>query len=357
MKKISLTALLALISLPKIVSALGPPEDVQTFGVYLVNFITIYVVALMFGVSLLIFIYNIIRYFILENDSYSGKEDAKRYALYSIIGMVLMTIIWGVVNLVVGGLGFARTQPVCPDIFTSEECASMQPGGFGAADFGNDPLGEFGGAGGFSSPELDAAKAIVTTAVSARLSDLPIDYGNENVSAVTPLINSTYGLLTTNTATNPADHQALVNAAKRLETSGLLSSSAAARYINAINSVRTIGGLPNIFPDTNLSVPLTADALASIDATKADLRIALIDSLKDDPNRSGTANGTLADEETEADRIITDLYSASTDEQVVIIDGLFDNEVIFPAQQGDLYNEFINDLNMINLFKGLPPVI
>lgn len=79
-------------------------------------FINLKIVPFLFSLALLFFIYFMVRYFIIDINNADGKEKAKRYAIYSIAGFVLMVSLWGVVNLLVGGFFGTNTgNPVCPD--------------------------------------------------------------------------------------------------------------------------------------------------------------------------------------------------------------------------------------------------
>lgn len=100
------------------------PTDIQGFGRALASFLSGTIVTFLFGLALLIFIYNVIRFFILDNDAYSERAKAKRYMIWSISAFVLMVSIWGVVNMFVNGLGFSRNVPICPDSIPPGECRS-----------------------------------------------------------------------------------------------------------------------------------------------------------------------------------------------------------------------------------------
>ncbi len=78
------------------------------------------------AVGLLGFIYNIIRYFIIESGNEEGRANAKRYALWSIMGFVFVVSIWGLVNLLVTSSDIGRELIVCPDYSSLEYCRSIQ---------------------------------------------------------------------------------------------------------------------------------------------------------------------------------------------------------------------------------------
>lgn len=117
-------SILLLLILPSLTLAQGTPNDIQGFGRAFINFLNGTLVAFFFALALLIFIYNVIRYFIVDKDSYDKKEKARRYMIWSVAGFVLMVSIWGVVNMFVTGLNLGRELPICPDSISPEQCAS-----------------------------------------------------------------------------------------------------------------------------------------------------------------------------------------------------------------------------------------
>lgn len=93
----------------------------------------------LFAIALLFFIFNVARYFIFKANDETARSQAKRLALYSIAGFVVLVSIWGIVNVISTGLGLNRMAEVCPDYFTSNGPGCHFQG------WGNDPQGEFGG--------------------------------------------------------------------------------------------------------------------------------------------------------------------------------------------------------------------
>lgn len=97
-------------------------QTIQSFGTDLVVFLSGTVIPFLLAIAFVAFVYNIIRYFIVGAGNANAREDARRYALYSIAGFVLIVSIWGIVNLLVLGLGFDDNQPVCPDFIPATMC-------------------------------------------------------------------------------------------------------------------------------------------------------------------------------------------------------------------------------------------
>lgn len=93
--------------------------SLQEFIIAISVFINNVLIPLLFGIALLFFLYNTFRFFILGASETEAKENAKRLALYGILGFVFLVSIWGIVNLLVSGLGFQNDQALRPDYFPS----------------------------------------------------------------------------------------------------------------------------------------------------------------------------------------------------------------------------------------------
>lgn len=103
-------------------TSFAAPEDIQGFGNALLTFLNSTVVSFLLTLALLVFVYNVIRYFIIDKDSFGKRAVARRYMIWSISGFVLIVSIWGVVNLLVFGTGLNRSTSICPDSIPLSEC-------------------------------------------------------------------------------------------------------------------------------------------------------------------------------------------------------------------------------------------
>jgi len=107
MKKISLVALSLLT--PVFVLAQGTPKaDFDGLNDYFGTFITLInttIVPLIFIMSFVVFIWGVFQYFIAGASDPAKLEQGKQLVKYSLIGFILMVSIWGIVNIVAGGLG------------------------------------------------------------------------------------------------------------------------------------------------------------------------------------------------------------------------------------------------------------
>ena len=109
MKKILSTVALgsALYLLPIVTFAQKDPgnfSNVTSFGANIVKFINGTVVPLIFAIAFLVFIWGIFKYFIFGGSEEEKRKEGRQLMMYAIIGFVLMASVWGIVNLVSGGL-------------------------------------------------------------------------------------------------------------------------------------------------------------------------------------------------------------------------------------------------------------
>lgn len=90
-------------------------QSLQELIVNLTTFINNVLLPFLFALALLFFIWNAARFFILDASRTGAKDDARRLALYGIGAFVLLVSLWGIVNLLVNGLGWNDSNPVIPD--------------------------------------------------------------------------------------------------------------------------------------------------------------------------------------------------------------------------------------------------
>lgn len=76
------------------------------------SFINGVLIPLVFAVALLVFIYGMFKYFILGGANEDDRKAGTQLMLYSIVGFVLMVSIFGIVDLLAGGLGFSDQENI-----------------------------------------------------------------------------------------------------------------------------------------------------------------------------------------------------------------------------------------------------
>ncbi len=103
-----------LFSAPAVVSA-QTTASLQNFLKNIPLFIESRLIPFLFGIAFLIFIINVIRYFVIDADNKDVRENAKNIALYSVFAFVFLIIFWGIVNMLVSSSGFGGNKSPCPD--------------------------------------------------------------------------------------------------------------------------------------------------------------------------------------------------------------------------------------------------
>jgi len=111
MKKIGIYTLASVaVILPGV--AFGQFGKVNDFLGDVSSFINGTLIPLVFAVALLIFIYGIFKYFILGGGDDESREEGKKLMLWAIVGFVVMVSVFGIVNLIAGGLGFSNEENI-----------------------------------------------------------------------------------------------------------------------------------------------------------------------------------------------------------------------------------------------------
>jgi len=111
MKKFGIYALaFAVVLTPAL--ALAQFGEVNDFLDDVSAFINGTLIPLVFAIALLVFIYGMFQYFILGGSDEDNRETGRRLMLWAIVGFVAMVSIFGVVNLVAGGLGFSDDENI-----------------------------------------------------------------------------------------------------------------------------------------------------------------------------------------------------------------------------------------------------
>lgn len=102
----------ALFTLPLFASA----QSLQTIMSNTLLFINNYLIPFIFGIAFVIFVFNMVRYFVLGAGNSDIQEDAKSIIFYSIGAFVFIIIFWGIINLVIGTIGIdGSATDVRPD--------------------------------------------------------------------------------------------------------------------------------------------------------------------------------------------------------------------------------------------------
>ncbi len=94
--------------------------DLQTLlsGVY--GVLGTYVIPTLIFLCVVVFLYNVIRYFIWQSGSEAGRDNSRRYLIWSMMGFILVVALWGIISLLLTTLGTpAGSPPRCSDYQSS----------------------------------------------------------------------------------------------------------------------------------------------------------------------------------------------------------------------------------------------
>lgn len=122
-KKIAAGAVPLLVSsLPVLALAAGPSAgfgDIGNFVKTFIDFINSYLVPAVFALAFFMFLWGMFKFFFLSYASEEGRDAGKQLMLWSVIAFVVMLSIWGLVNVVANGFGFAgQAAPTLPKVPT-----------------------------------------------------------------------------------------------------------------------------------------------------------------------------------------------------------------------------------------------
>jgi hypothetical protein len=135
--KFSLATLAALV-FPTLAFAAGKTlADIIDLIIYYLNIILV----LFMGAAVVIFVYYVIKYFILPNEN---RSEAGSYVLYSVIGFFVILSFWGLVNVLQNtfGLQNENNKPASWASFSN-----LFPGGSTGGGGGNSNTPQFNGSG------------------------------------------------------------------------------------------------------------------------------------------------------------------------------------------------------------------
>lgn len=102
MKLLAKLAPLAMLAVPMLVAAQSRPNlgYFNAFGGSLIELIRGTLIPLVFALAFLMFLWGMFNTFILGGSDEGKQEKGRQLMIYAIIGFVLMTAVWGIVNLV-----------------------------------------------------------------------------------------------------------------------------------------------------------------------------------------------------------------------------------------------------------------
>ncbi len=110
MKK-TLFLLSTLTFLPSLAYAASLQEDIKN----VLTFANTILLPFMLGIAFLFVVFNAVRYFVFQGASEDGQKKGKALAVYGVAAFVIISIFWGVVNLLASSLGYDGEAPPTSD--------------------------------------------------------------------------------------------------------------------------------------------------------------------------------------------------------------------------------------------------
>lgn len=92
--------------------ALAQFGEINDFVNDILGFINDVLIPLLFALALLLFLWGVFYFFIVGRDDDEKRKTGKSYMLWAIIGFVVMVSVFGIVNLIAGGLGFSDDENI-----------------------------------------------------------------------------------------------------------------------------------------------------------------------------------------------------------------------------------------------------
>lgn len=112
MKKISFfITMLAVMTAPSLTHAAdlllggGTGGDLATAMTSFLEFLNGVLVPFLLAIGFFMFVWGIIKYFVIGGDNDDAKASGKSLIIYAISGFVVILAFWGIVNIIVNGVG------------------------------------------------------------------------------------------------------------------------------------------------------------------------------------------------------------------------------------------------------------
>ncbi len=98
---------------------------IQGYASSVVGVINGILIPALISVAFLVFVWGIYKYFIHDSDK--AEKEGKTFAIYGIVGFVLLFSVWGIVQIFMGTLGLTSTNvPAFPTINTGATNSNTQ---------------------------------------------------------------------------------------------------------------------------------------------------------------------------------------------------------------------------------------
>jgi hypothetical protein len=90
----------------------------------IINVINKILVPLLIGIAFITFLWGLYKHFILGASEESEKAEGRKFAMWGIIGFVVILSVWGLVNLVVSAVNLPSDTTPAPPTFNTGAAAT-----------------------------------------------------------------------------------------------------------------------------------------------------------------------------------------------------------------------------------------
>jgi hypothetical protein len=122
-----LLLLLVILSPGVTLAATNSTDSLQGLIMGVGGFINGILIPLVLAIAFLVFMVNVVRFFIIESSSEEGQANAKSLAIYSVSAFVFILSFWGIVNLIADGIGLNNGRCVNGSSIKSDYIPTLAP--------------------------------------------------------------------------------------------------------------------------------------------------------------------------------------------------------------------------------------
>lgn len=84
---------------------------IKPYGDSIKDIINLVLIPVLIAIAFIVFLWGVYKYFIWEGASESDKADGRKYAMWGIIGFVVIFSVWALVNILMGALNLQGGKP------------------------------------------------------------------------------------------------------------------------------------------------------------------------------------------------------------------------------------------------------
>ncbi|MBP9717232.1 MAG: hypothetical protein KBD44_00780 [Candidatus Pacebacteria bacterium] len=329
------------------------------------GFLNSVVIPFILAIAFIVFVVNVVRFFVIGGDSDEGQKNAKNLAIYGIGAFVFILSFWGIVNMVVDGIGLGpdkcldgissdyvdRSGDPCPGLDNPGPGDDGNPPPGGDGDPGDDDPGDGGGDPPPGNDAMDQILADIKSALSSSLSVLDGLYGSLSGYVQSDLFAE---FLANQQMSRVEEARAIL----RATTLGMIPFTTRGRFFDAWLAEQIADGIlnPTDQEDIEATLPrvLPPNIAARVETIKGDIRRQLDAYVV----RGGFVPPLTTPDSNPATptQVIDYLFNQSTDittRENYLITLIEDRYDIIDASLGDeIYNDYVDVNNVLTTYNA-----